>query len=397
MASLDPSADTSVPESVPVAPPSTTATLQPVLKIGTRKSLLARVQTDLVVAMLKKHNPTLETHIEAISTMGDKNQVTALHAFDAKSLWTFELEAMLAKGEVDLIVHSLKDIPTQLAPEFTIGAVPERGDPRDALVLHPALPPTTTLSQLPENATVGTSSVRRSAQLKRLYPHLRFQSVRGNVQTRLRKLDESDLALSSAAHGSSGTKQGDAATVAEDDHAGTQVHYSALILAAAGLQRLGLGERINRLFAADISEQTKDGLVKKGMLHAVGQGALGVQARANDPRILALLAPLNDAPTRLATMAERSLMRTLEGGCSVPIGVETEWSLRRDALTMRAIVVALDGLQACETEMTRAVASEEEALQFGMDVAARLVELGAKDILEKITLNRKIIEDDKGA
>lgn len=252
------------------------------------------------------------------------------------------------------------------------------------------------MSSLPENSTIGTSSVRRSAQLKRLYPHLRFQSVRGNVNTRLRKLDESILEESK----DSGAKQGESHTVEEDASSG-KPQYSALILAAAGLIRLELGHRISRYLSSKNLEDVcgPDGAKsqRKGMLHAVGQGALGVQIREGDQRVVDLLAPLQCRKTSLAAYSERSLMRTLEGGCSVPIGVETEWAETstfdaESTLTMRAIVVSLDGLESVEEEASCIIKTNEQADQFGRDVAKMLVDKGAMKILKKINLNRDIIE-----
>lgn len=294
-------------------------------------------------------------------------------------------------------------MPTQLPASLSIGAILPREDPRDALVMRPSLLPSPStpkpshdlLSSLPPGSIIGTSSVRRSAQLVRLYPHLTFASVRGNVGTRLSKLDAPDSP------------------------------YSALILAAAGLLRLGLGERIT----APLSSR------EGGILHAVGQGALGIEIREKDGGIREILGKVGCERTTRICLAERSLMRTLEGGCSVPIGVETEWvdgargtrdgevaavdggaqdqqqsnrtveghengteviSGQNDdtasgTLTFRAIVVSLDGKEAAQAEMTRRIASREDADQFGWDMARLLVERGADKILEKINLNRDII------
>lgn len=336
----------------------------PVVNIGTRRSVLARVQTDIVEAALKEAWPDRRYTIHAMATMGDKNQTTALHEFGAKSLWTHELEALLAKGELDMIVHSLKDMPTQLPSGLSIGAIFPREDPRDAFVLKASLagdPATATshsrISTLPAGSVIGTSSVRRSAQLKRLYPHLRFADVRGNVGTRLAKLDSTDA---------------------------DAVQYTALILAAAGLKRLGLEGRITSLLSS------KEG----GMLHAVGQGAIGVEVRDDDRKTLELLSRVGCERTARATLAERSLMRTLEGGCSVPIGVETEWAGdAADGLIMRAIVASLDGTEAAEVELTAKIDTREAADEFGRTVAQALVERGAAAILEKINLNRDIIKE----
>ncbi|KAJ9656575.1 porphobilinogen deaminase [Coniosporium apollinis] len=409
MATLDVSADASQPANPQSAPSPSTSAL-PVISIGTRRSLLALKQTDIVEAALKKAWPDRDYAIHAMATMGDKNQVTPLHEMGAKALWTHELEALLLEGRLDLVVHSLKDMPTQLPASLSIGAIFPREDPRDALVMRPSLLPSSTspprnshdlLSTLPPGSVIGTSSVRRSAQLVRLYPHLTFASVRGNVGTRLSKLDAPDSP------------------------------YSALILAAAGLLRLGLGDRITALLSS------REG----GILHAVGQGALGIEVREADGDISRILGKVGCERTTRMCLAERSLMRTLEGGCSVPIGVETEWvdavrgagdgeealtdvaakpapedqnqsnrtvegkengtevtSGQKDdsaagILTFRAIVVSLDGKEAAEGEMTRRIASREDADQFGWDMARLLVERGADKILEKINLNRNIIHE----
>ncbi|KAI9803172.1 MAG: hypothetical protein M1825_001963 [Sarcosagium campestre] len=342
-------------------PPSTSSTStstdeHTTIHIGSRKSILALIQTDIVRDALAAAWPDLKYEVHAMSTMGDKNQVTPLHDFGAKSLWTHELEALLLERKLDLVVHSLKDMPTQLPPSLTIGAILEREDPRDAVIMKSSSS-ISDLASLPAGAIVGTSSVRRSAQVARKYPHLRFKDVRGNVGTRLAKLDAAD---------------GD---------------YACLILAAAGVKRLSLAYRITQYL--DSSEG--------GLLHAVGQGALGVEIREGDERVKALLERLAHRPTTLACLAERSLMRTLEGGCSVPIGVETEWDEEKGKeegkgyLRMRAIVVSLDGKESVEGERTAKVETETEADDFGRTVAAELVNKGAARILEKINLNRDLV------
>jgi len=328
-----------------------------------------------------------------MSTTGDNNQSTALHKFNEKALWTQELEVLLQNGELDLIVHSLKDMPTQLPMDLILGAVTKREDPRDAMVMKPSLlGKYKSLAELPEGSVVGTSSLRRIAQLKRFYPKLRFTSVRGNLGTRLAKLDNPES------------------------------EYSAIILAVAGLNRLGMGDRIT-------SHLSKS---NGGMLYAVGQGALGIETRKGDSRVEELISKIGCERTTRAALAERSLMRTLEGGCSVPIGVETEWVSRKgvldpdvglgvkpadeyhkltgvaetapggatsqdrgdemtDELIMRAIVVSLDGQETAEVETRKRVTNKEEADEFGWDVAKQLVSKGADKILEAITLNRDII------
>jgi len=311
----------------------------------------------MVLASLKKSHPENTYEIHAMSTMGDKNQVTALHEFGAKSLWTHELEAQLLEGKLDLIVHCLKDMPTQLPPKCVIGCIMEREDPRDCVIMKKGLDHKT-LKDLPEGAVVGTSSVRRSAQIKRKYPHLKFKDVRGNLGTRLGKLD------------------------AEDGE------YSCLILAAAGMLRMGWGERITQY----LDSKTDGG----GLLHAVGQGALAIEIREGDEKTISVLGVLEDMKSTLAGTAERSLMRTLEGGCSVPIGVETTW-IENGKLLMKAIVVSLDGTESVEAERLDEILNVKDADEFGWTLAQDLVNKGASKILEKINLNRPILKEGGGA
>ena len=278
-------------------------------------------------------------------------------------------------------------MPTQLPSSCALGAVLTRADPRDALVMAPRLAAThKSLSSLPPGSIVGTSSVRRSAQIARLYPHLRFANVRGNVGTRLAKLDAEPAPD-------------------ESGDGGAGVRYSCLILAAAGLLRLGLGGRITQFLDSQSG----------GIFHAVGQGALGIEIRVGDERMRTLLRPLEDRRTALACLAERSLMRTLEGGCSVPIGVETEWMDAHheaqteaaqgegegkgegETLLMRAIVVSLDGTDHVQGEQKGGISSAEQADELGWGMARELVEKGAARILETINLNREVIERQDGA
>lgn len=391
----------------------TSATTQETFHVGTRKSLLARVQTDQIVNALKKHWPQHHFEIHAMSTVADNDLKTALYKFNEKSLWTAELEELLQNKNLDFIVHSLKDMPTQLPNDCILGAVTARNDPRDALVVHPSLVSSIrTLSDLPKGSVVGTSSLRRVAQLKRHFPHLAFKDVRGNIGTRLAKLDN------------------------------PEVEYSAIVIAVAGLERLGMQDRITSYLSKD----------NGGMLHAVGQGALGIESRKDDERTQKLLDPIICERTMRAALVERGLLRTLEGGCSVPIGVETNWMSKKtslisnagtgvgvgikpaeeyhhltgkaqeptgsqmgvatstnsaarddssdgvtDELDVRAIVVSLDGQQAAEASVQRRINSRDEAEEFGIEVARMLVEKGAGKILEEITLNRQIIAGQDGA
>ncbi|KAI9758997.1 MAG: hypothetical protein M4579_002660 [Chaenotheca gracillima] len=367
-------------------PPSATSstTTSSVVNIGSRKSRLAVIQTEIVRTALREAWPDLQFEVQTMSTAGDKDGTTALHSMAAKSLWTEELEVLLLDRRLDLIVHSLKadaphtesDIPTQLPPTLTIGAIFPREDPRDALVVKPSLP-YASLTALPTGSVIGTSSIRRTAQIARKYPGLKFENVRGNIDTRLAKLD------------------------AEDGK------YACIILAAAGLKRAGLGHRITQYL--DSKTERGDGQNggvdpgDDGWLHAVGQGALGVEIREGDERIHNLLKRLACPKTTLSCLAERSLMRTLEGGCSVPIGVETEWVEPNPSssapgelsagseLRMRATVTSTDGLSYVAACQTAHVDNETKSDEFGRAVAKELVEKGAGAILEQITLNRDIV------
>ncbi|KAH8668100.1 putative porphobilinogen deaminase [Tricladium varicosporioides] len=311
----------------------------------------------MVQKALQKAHPETQFEIHAMATMGDKNQVTALHEFGAKSLWTHELEAQLLEGKLDIVVHCLKDMPTQLPEKCTIGCIMETEDPRDVVVMK-AGSTYKSLAELPAGSVVGTSSVRRSAQIKMKYPEMKFKDVRGNIGTRLAKLD------------------------AEDSE------YSCLILAAAGILRMDWGDRITQY----LDSNTEGG----GMLHAVGQGALAIEVREGDEKTIHMLSELVDENSTLAGTAQRSLMRTLEGGCSVPIGVETTW-IEKGKLLMKAIVVSLDGTESVEAERLDEILNVKDADEFGWKVAQDLVEKGAAKILEAINLNRPIIKEGGGA
>ncbi|PGH26983.1 porphobilinogen deaminase [Polytolypa hystricis UAMH7299] len=319
--------------------------------IGTRKSRLALLQTDLVLTALKAAWPEYDFNIHTKETAGDLNTVIPLREFASKNLWTEELEQLLDEKQIDLVVHSLKDVPTQLPPSCILGAVMEREDPRDVLVVKKGLP-YKSISEIPAGSVVGTSSVRRTAQLARHYPQLKVLDVRGNIDTRLAKLD------------------------AEDGP------FTCIILAAAGLLRTGQGGRIT---------QYLDGENGK-MLHAVGQGALGVEIRADDELVKGMLDKIGHKQSTLACLAERNLLRVLEGGCSAPLGVETEWvkdADGKDKLKMRSIVASVDGSEAVHLDMDGDVASNEEAEAFGLKAANELVERGAGKILAAIQQNKK--------
>ncbi|MFN5470822.1 MAG: hydroxymethylbilane synthase [Pseudanabaena sp.] len=304
------------------------------VRISSRKSQLALVQTHWVQAELSKAHPDHQFEVVTMSTQGDKILDVALAKIGDKGLFTKELEVSMLTRESDLAVHSLKDLPTKLPEGLILGAVTEREDPADALVVHEKLKDKN-LATLPAGTVVGTSSLRRLAQLRHYYPHLTFKDVRGNLNTRLQKLDSGE--------------------------------YDALILAAAGLRRLGMGDRVHEVIDAEIS------------LHAVGQGALGIECRAEDPDILALFNPIIHYPTTQRCLAERSFLRELEGGCQVPIGVHT--AINGDKLTLKGIVASLDGKTLVKGEVTGDLTNPEA---IGAELADDLKVKGAQDILNKI-------------
>ncbi|KUI71022.1 Porphobilinogen deaminase [Cytospora mali] len=338
------------------APPAAPLSSGTTIRIGTRRSGLALKQVEIVIAALSKTHPHINFETIPVSVMGDRDKTTPLPNL-GKGLWTSELEAMLTSSppELDMIVHSLKDMPTTLPEGCVLGCVTKREDPRDVVVFRASHGGKyKKLADLPEGAVVGTSSIRRAAQLKGKYPGLVFKDVRGNIDTRVRKCDDESLG------------------------------FDAIILAAAGLLRMDVGHRIGQFL-----ESTSEG---GGMLHAVGQGALGIEVREGDATTLGLLKPVLDTETMLACEAERSIMRTLEGGCSVPIGVESDWVPGKDGvgmeLRLRSIVVSLDGSDSAEVEITEEVSDLKAADKLGKKAAQILVERGASRILGAINETR---------
>lgn len=304
------------------------------IRIGSRKSQLALVQTYWVQENLQKAFPDRTFEVQTMSTHGDKILDVALAKIGDKGLFTKELEVGMLNGDIDFAVHSLKDLPTRLPEGLVLGCVTERENPADALVVHESHKDKQ-LDTLPEGAVIGTSSLRRLAQLRHHYPHLSFKDVRGNLNTRLGKLDAGE--------------------------------YDALILAVAGLQRLEMADRIHQVIPAEVS------------LHAVGQGALGIECRAGDTEVLELLKALEHLPTAHRCYAERAFLRELEGGCQVPIGVNT--MLDGDTLTLVGIVVSLDGQRLVKDSVT-GPATDAEGL--GTELAQTLRQQGAQEILDEI-------------
>lgn len=316
------------------ASPSASNTSTRTIRIGSRKSQLALVQTYWVKDQLQKAFPDRTFEVHTMSTQGDKILDVALAKIGDKGLFTKELEVGMINGDIDFAVHSLKDLPTRLPEGLMLGCVTERENPADALVVHEQHKDKQ-LDTLPEGAVIGTSSLRRLAQLRHHFPHLSFKDVRGNLNTRLAKLDAGE--------------------------------YDALILAVAGLERLGMSDRIHQAIPAEIS------------LHAVGQGALGIECRAEDAEVLELLKALQHQPTADRCYAERAFLRELEGGCQVPIGVNTV--LDGDSLTLTGIVASLDGETLVKDSVT---GPATEAERLGTELAQRLRDQGAQDILNEI-------------
>jgi hydroxymethylbilane synthase len=304
------------------------------IRIASRKSQLALVQTYWVQSELQKHFPDRTFDVETMSTQGDKILDVPLAKIGDKGLFTKELEVKMLDRSADLAVHSLKDLPTKLPEGLMLGCVTERENPADALVVNEKFKQYQ-LETLPPGSVIGTSSLRRLAQLRHHFPHLTFKDVRGNVNTRLAKLDAGE--------------------------------YDALILAAAGLNRLDFSDRIHQIIPPEVS------------LHAVGQGALGIECREGDTEVLEVLQALQHQPTAYRCYAERAFLRELEGGCQVPIGVNT--SIDGDNLTLMGMVATLDGQTLIKDSIT---GSTTDAEQLGKDLALKLKSQGAQAILDEI-------------
>jgi hydroxymethylbilane synthase len=297
------------------------------LRIGSRGSQLALWQADHISGLLRAHGHEVE--LEIIRTTGDKITDVALAKVGTKGMFTKEIEEALLEGRVDLAVHSLKDLPTELAPEFQVAAISKRENPRDAFLARHF----DSIDDLPQRARVGTSSLRRQAQLKAVRPDLNIFPLRGNVDTRLRKLEEGE--------------------------------YDAIILAAAGLNRLGRTEWIRAILPVEV------------MCPAVGQGALGIEIRSGDAQTGAHLEFLNDAAARAATTCERALLNQLGGGCQVPIGAYAE--PKNGALHLTAVVARPDGSSVLREQDT---GSDPERL--GESVGKRLLARGGQEILRAV-------------
>ena len=298
------------------------------LRIGTRGSMLAKWQAESVRKQLFAATG-VDAEIVIIKTAGDKLHLAPLTQIGGKGIFIKELEEALLDESIDLAVHSVKDIPTDTPSRLQFPAVCKRADVRDCLVSANGV----TLANLRQGARIGTGSLRRQAQLLHLRQDLDFRDLRGNVDTRLRKVESGE--------------------------------YEAVVLAKAGLDRLGLSQRIAETLEPDVC------------LPAVGQGAIAVQARVKDTDAAAFLAPLDDAETRTAIIAERALLAAMQGGCQVPLGA---WArMERGELVMEACVCSVDGLQYIKE---RATGAAENATQLGEQLARQLLDAGAMEILQ---------------
>lgn len=305
-----------------------------IITIGTRGSQLALWQANWVKGALNRHHPNLTVELAIIKTKGDKILDVPLAKVGGKGLFVKEIEEALQDRRIDLAVHSMKDMPADIPVGLCIGAIPKREEPRDALITRSGLP----LDRLDQGARIGTSSLRRSAQLLRFRPDIRIVPLRGNLDTRLKKLESEAL--------------------------------DAIVLAAAGVRRLGLTDRITQVLDESI------------MLPAVGQGALCIEIRENDARVAPVVAALDDLPTRRVVMGERMFLNRLEGGCQVPIAGHGH--IDEKGYTLTGLVCDVDGSHQVMQSQTGLVTQSE---QIGLQLAETLLAMGAGKILERLNAN----------
>jgi hydroxymethylbilane synthase len=305
-----------------------------ILRIGTRGSLLALKQCNGVKDAILALHPSIQVELVIIKTTGDKILDVPLAKVGGKGLFVKEIEEALLSGDVDLAVHSMKDVPSEVPEGLTIGIVPKREDPRDVLIAQGPQ----SLEELPQGAVVGTSSLRRMAQVLGLRPDLKIENLRGNLDTRLRKVQEGV--------------------------------YDAIILAAAGLHRMGWQDRISAYFDPDV------------FIPAIGQGALGIEVRKEDSKVMELLGPLHDVETATAVEAERGFLEELQGGCQVPIGGYAR--VLGEEVELTGLVASLDGRQ--QFKRTRK-APGARAEDLGRELARELLDSGARAVLEDVYKN----------
>ena len=303
------------------------------VRIATRKSPLALWQAEYVKALLMGHNPSLQVELIAMSTKGDKLLDTPLAKVGGKGLFVKELEVAMLEGRADIAVHSMKDVPMEFPPGLELAVICEREDPLDACVSNHYQ----NLAELPDGAVVGTSSLRRQCQVRAHFPKLQIKELRGNVNTRLGKLDAGE--------------------------------YDAIILASAGLIRLEMGHRITDKINATLS------------LPAGGQGAVGIECRSDDLDIQALLAPLHHRDSASCVLAERAVNRHLQGGCQVPIACFAELDASGTSLALRGLVGSIDGTQILRADIQ---GHRDNAEQLGVQLAEQLLAAGAGEILAEV-------------
>lgn len=307
------------------------------LKIGTRGSQLALWQANWVKAEIEKRNPGIEIELVKIKTTGDKILDVPLAKVGGKGLFVKEIEEALLDKRIDLAVHSMKDVPTDFPKGLHLVAITEREDPRDAFIsqIQNSKFKIQSFESLPKGASIGTSSLRRSSQILNLRPDLKISQLRGNLNTRLKKLDDGQ--------------------------------FDAVILAAAGVKRLGWADRITEYLSPEIS------------LPAIGQGALGIETRIDGKAINDLVAFFDHPPTSVAVRAERALLKRLEGGCQVPIAAHGE--VEGDTLNLIGLVASTDGRKIIKDSIK---GSTDKAEALGIELAERLLKMGAWDILKEV-------------
>ena len=296
------------------------------LIVGTRGSKLSQTQTYAVIEGLKAIHPEVTFEVKIIKTLGDEDAKNPLFTIDRRGIFEKELGIAIAKGEIDLAIHSLKDVPTQESPENVIAAIPKRGSPHDVLISKNLAP----LEALPRCGVVGTGSLRRLAEVKNLRPDLQIKAIRGNVDTRIRKVNEGE--------------------------------FDGIIIAEAGLERMGINNLISERFSLD------------RFTPAAGQGALAITAKQGNTKVLKILKSIDDPLTRAEVTAERSLVLALEGGCRVPIGAIGR--AEGKGLSLYACVFSLDGKEKISAQ---AKSSLSEAETLGRNVAQKLLQQGAKE------------------
>ncbi len=301
------------------------------IRIVTRDSALALWQANWVKERLEELVPEVSFALVTMKTQGDKILDVALAKIGDKGLFTKELEIALLEHRAEMAVHSMKDVPTQLPPGLKIGAIAERHDPRDVLIC----PKGYTLLTLPQGARVGTSSLRRRAQLAKLRPDLQILDLRGNLNTRFAKLDRGD--------------------------------FDAMLLAAAGVERMGWGDRITERISFELS------------LPAVGQGSVGIEIRGDDPEVAEIAAKVNHRESALAIRAERAMLKKLEGGCQIPIGCLGK--VEGDKLVLDGLVASVDGSRILRSRVEGKANLPEE---LGVELANKLLDMGAGEILTEL-------------